>query len=74
MNKLVVLVFVVAVLFILTYDPVKGVPLPELYRPRGDVQDSESTCVEKKYLELQGITGGVCTGHPKEVGGAVVSA
>jgi hypothetical protein len=74
MNKLVVIVFVVAVLFILTYDPVKGVPLPELYQPREAVQESEPACVEKRYLELQGITGGVCTGHPKEVGGAVVSA
>jgi hypothetical protein len=74
MNKLVVIVFVVAVLFILTYDPVKGVPLPELYQPREAVQESEPTCVEKRYLELQGITDGVCTGHPKEVGGAIVSA
>jgi hypothetical protein len=73
MNKLVVIVFVVAVLFILTYDPVKGVPLPELYQPRGDVPEGPM-CAEKKYLELQGITDGVCTGHPKEIGGAIVSA
>lgn len=74
MNKLVLLVIIVAFIFIVTYDPKKGKPIPELYQPaESELPTSQPICDESRYLELQGLQG-TCTGHPKEVGGAIFSA
>lgn len=76
MNKLVLIVILVAFVFIVTYDPKKGkkfLPL-ERYRsfdPPG--APGGGSCDEAKYLQLQGLTG-QCAGQNKEHLGAVYEA
>ena len=70
MNKLVLIVIIIAFVFIVTYDPKKGkkfLPL-EKYQAAPVAQVPE--CDEKKFLELQGLSG-FCAGHNKEYLGAV---
>jgi hypothetical protein len=72
MNKLVLIVTVIAFIFIVSYDPKKGKKLSEMYQTEPSLATSEP-CVESRYLELQGLKGVCSQGHPKEIGGVVFS-
>jgi hypothetical protein len=74
MNKVVMLIVLVAFVFIITYDPKKGkkfLPL-ETYKPFSVPDPAASgDCDESRYLQLQGLSGTKCLGHNKEYLGAV---
>jgi hypothetical protein len=70
MNTLLLLIIIVAFIFIVTYDPKKGKPLPEFYQPE-PVPELPHTCDESRFLELQGLKS-TCVGHTREIAGAVV--
>ena len=55
MNKIVILVVLIAFVFIITYDPVKGKQIFQGYGAPAPV--ITPTCSEKRYLEVQGLTG-----------------
>jgi hypothetical protein len=74
MNKLVLIVILVAFVFIVTYDPKKGKKFLPLEKYRSFDPPSvpgETTCDEAKYLQLQGLSGATCAGRNKEHLGAV---
>lgn len=73
MNKLLILIIVIAFVFVVSYDPKKGKPLPEFYQPAPPSAEQASSCDESRFLELQGLPGVCAGGHPKEIGGAVYS-
>jgi hypothetical protein len=73
MNKLVLIVILVAFVFIVTYDPKKGKKFLPLEKYQEEPVVTVPECDEKRFLELQGLTG-FCAGQNKEHLGAVISS
>ncbi len=74
MNKLVLIIIIVAFVFIVTYDPKKGRKFMPLEKYQAEpAAPAVPECDEKRFLELQGLTG-VCLGENKEHLGAIMSS
>jgi len=76
MNKLVLVIVVIAFVFIISYDPKNGKKLNiENYQQMPvPPADSPAPCDEVRYLQLQGFTGGTCGGANEERLGVVYSS
>jgi hypothetical protein len=73
MNKLVLIIILVAFVFIVSYDPKKGKKFFPVEKYRDEPLPQEPECDEKRFLQLQGLTG-FCAGQNKEHLGAVISS
>ena len=72
MNKLVLIIIIIAFVFIVTYDPKKGKKFMQLEKYQAE-PEAVPECDEKRFLELQGLTG-FCAGHNKENLGVVIES
>jgi len=74
MNKLILIIVVVAFVFILTYDPQKGKKLPlETYVAKAPV-DPLKECPEDRYARLQALSKTGCKGENVEKMGVIYSS